>query len=156
MTLSITGSNILIQNTNGTTKFTSADKLVYLKAANTGTFTISPSAPTVIMPFGASITSEKDFFMMNIKFNSCTGNGVVSSTINLLNRYLPANGAVFINFHAFRNFHYMDAESEILTSGLVGSNIYFKGAFSNIYDSVTQGIEHTSNITYKAYIYSYL
>lgn len=156
MTLLITGSTINIQNTNGTTKFTSADKLVYLKASNSGTCTISPSQPTVVMPFGASITSEKDFFMMYIKFNSCTGNGVVSSTINLLNKYLPANGSIFINFKAYRDFHYIVTESEILTLGLVGSNIYFKGVFGDRYNKVSQGIEHTSNITYKAYIYSYL
>jgi len=154
MTLSISGSNINITNTNGTVKFNSSDKLLYLKHVQIDTINVYNAV--VFTPFYA--LESGDFLILNLRFNSTNGNIIVSSTVNLLNMYLPANGTLVTNFDVTNDGQgTIYVETQQLGASICGSNLMFvPGYGADFYYRQAFANTVNSNITYDARIYSYL
>lgn len=147
MSLEITASEIKIQNALGIVKFTSNNKLVYPKYTKTGTITLSSS--TVIVPFQPIASSE--FLMMSFKLNSCSGN-VGNAIVGI---EIPANGSIITNFYGRAEFGYPAADIDYMGVLLIGSNLNFK-AVKVTYESRLIDSTITTNLTYRATIFSYL
>jgi len=152
MTLTVTSSQIQIKNNSGIVKFTSSDKLVYLKRTQQG---------TVSYPFGSNIWSyipfyalgTNEFLVLTFTINSSSGN--VGS--GLVGKEIPANGSVLIDFRTGGSSAARQgtAESEYIGMALMGSNLIFTGMRVDYYNRLQYPIYSTS-LTYTAKIYSYL
>lgn len=150
MTLNVTSSEIQIKNSLGNIKFTSNDRLMYQKYSKTGSLTVSSA--TVKIPY-YPILNNKDFLIMNIVVTSCTGSTAITSS--LINNLMPANGGIIVDFYGRNVSNYAAADTEILSIGLLGSDIVFK---SNRFDYANQILAGTitTSLTYYARTISYL
>jgi hypothetical protein len=150
MTLNVTGNEIQIKNAVGQVKFTSNNKLIWQrKPIQTGSITVTNQA--VYIPFQALQTN--DFLVISITITAC--NGVVDGVTSLLNKELPANGSIMIDFLGRGVSNIAAADSEHLGVDLIGSNLVFKTVRFNYDGSMTDGTR-TTTLTYKARIWSYL
>lgn len=150
MTLNVTASEVQIKNSLGQVKFTSANKLVWQrKPVQTGSFTITGNA--VAIPFTS--LSDKEFLIISITITAC--NGVVDGVTSLLNKELPANGSIMIDFNGRAVGNDPAADSEHLAVDLIGSDLIFKTVRFNYDGSMTNGTR-TTTLTYKARVWSYL
>lgn len=147
MTLKITSSQITIDNGSGVAKFNSSNKLAYLKYSSTGTVTISTA--DVYQPFYAISSSE--FMILSFTINSCNGN--VGSS--LINKEIPANGSVIVDFYIRQSGTQGLVDTDIIAAALIGSNLVFK-AQKAAYNYLFPASSITTNLTYRAKIYSYL
>lgn len=147
MTLKVDSTAIKINNNLGVLKFSSNDKLVYLKNFITGTIDVSTSV--VVVPF-ASLGSN-DFLYLTIKFNTSNGNTVSE----LLGKFIPANGSIVTNFYGRGVNNTPAADSDFLCADIAGSDLRFT-TYKVDYNTSVLASTVTSNITYKAGIYSYL
>jgi hypothetical protein len=150
MTLNVTASEIQIKNSAGQVKFTSNNKLIWQrKPIQTGSFTITAGAVSV--PFQA--LEKNDFLIISIIITAC--NGVVDGVTDLLNKEIPANGSIMIDFNGRGVATLPAADSEHLGVELIGSDLIFKTIRFNYDGSMTNGTRTTS-LTYKARIWSFL
>lgn len=95
MTLSINSTTIQVKNAQGQIKFTSDNKLVYLRYTQQGNIALTGSFEQVI-PFYP--LEEKEFFMLRLKINSCSGNAIDPT---LYGKWFPANGSIVTNLRAY-------------------------------------------------------
>jgi hypothetical protein len=149
MTLSVNANTISIKNKFGVTKFTSDNKLVYLRAYQTGSVTLSN---TTIQEAFTSL-SDKDFLVLTIKINSGTGQPDLVNSI--INREIPANGGVVVDFYGRPVDNTGAADVEILGVDLIGNQLTFKTVRYPNTGIITSGTT-TVNLTYYARIWSYL
>lgn len=147
MTLNVDTTAIKIHNNLGVLKFSSNDKLVYLKNFIMGSVDIDGGIVSV--PF-ASLGSN-DFLYLTIRFNSSNGNTVSE----LLGKFIPANGSVVTNFYGRGVNNSPAADTDLLCADVVGSDLKFS-PYKLDYTLAYQASYIISNITYKAGIYSYL
>jgi hypothetical protein len=147
MTLKVDATSIKINNNSGVLKFSSNDKLVYLKNFITGT--IDVGAAVVTVPFVSM--GSNDFLYLTIKFNASNGNTVSE----LLGKYVPANGSIVTNFYGRGVNNTPAADTDLLCADIAGSDLRFTG-YKIDYNVTLQATTVTSNLTYRAGIYSYL
>jgi hypothetical protein len=147
MTLSVDSASISIKNSLGVVKFSSNDKLVYLKYSSIGTIDVGGS--DVYAPFYA--TGSNEFLYLTLRFNSSNGNSVAE----LLGKFIPANGSIVTNFYGRGVNNVPSADTDYLCCGISGTSILFRGV-KYAYDRQWYASTVTSNITYNARVYSYL
>lgn len=169
MTLLIDSSQISITNKDNTVKFTSNDKLVYLKHSILPTVNISSSE--VIIPWTYTFDASKDFFQCSVRFNSSNGN--VLTDIAEKGFFIPANGSIPTNFYGrgvfipVRDRNVACADEDYMSIVLFPTYISIKpvSVTYNVYGSYsgTSGDRNilknstiVSNVTVSARIYSYL
>lgn len=152
MTLNITSNEIQVKNAQGNIKFTSNNKLVYLKHQKIGTRSFNGFSLNYYIPFYE--LKPKDFVVLYIKFNACTGNGVPAS---LIGNWIPANGSIIINFRGYAAGASGQPASETEILGVTATNNssidicqYMTGP-----NGMTRG-NQTGNFDYDARVYSYL
>lgn len=163
MTILIDGNSIKIRNSAGQIKFTSDDKLVYLKAQQIGTINFNGTALNVEYPFANSKTNG--FTYITIKFNSCTGNALATE---LIGKWIPANGSIVTNIRAYGAGASGQAGVETSLIGLVAGSTnsimltQYGSRFANPNpgagsgSSLTNSTGISGSFTYDARIYSYL
>lgn len=158
MTLTVNSSSIIIKNSAGQTKFTSNDKLVYLKNQQIGTFSFYGNNLGLIeIPFYSM--ESNDFLYLSLKFNSCTGNAISQE---LLGRWIPANGSIVTNFRGFAAGAGGQPGVETCIFGGVASQNsllfceYRSGAGQYTSDDRIKPTGISGNVTYDARTYSYL
>jgi hypothetical protein len=149
MTISVTSNEIQIKNSAGNIKFTSNNKLIYQKYQASGTITLSASK--IVVPF-YSLTSN-DFLVVNVVVNSCTGSSVITSV--LINNLIPANGGIVVDFYGRGVDNSAAADTEVISIGILNSNLIFKSNRYTDMGILTDGTV-TTNLTYYARILSYL
>lgn len=149
MTLNVTSDKIQIKNTDGTIKFTSDNKLVYLKYFTTGTITLYNA--TVKVPFYS--LGAQDFLIVNVMINSSTGN--VNGNTGLNSSYIPANGSVLIDVNGRANGNSGICDVEYMGIQSIGDSLTFNSLRYDYNGYITKGICQT-NLTYVAAIYGYL
>lgn len=150
MTLNVTPSEIQIKNSLGQVKFTSDNKLVWQrKAIQTGSLTISGSKVSV--PF--TTLTDKEFLVISVIITAC--NGVVDGVTSLINKELPANGSIMIDFSGRAVSNSPAADSEHLAVDLIQNDLVFKTIRFN-YDGTMVNGTRTTTLTYKARVWSYL
>lgn len=147
MTINITASEIQVKNRFGQTKFTSSNKLVYLKRQQTNTLNISTG--DIYESFYSIGVNE--FLVLTYTINSCTGNVGAA----LIGKEIPANGSVIVDFNLRRVGNEGLADTDYIATALVGSNLVFKARKMN-YNYYFTNSSIITNLTYKAKIYSYL
>jgi len=149
MTLNVTPSEIQIKNSLGQIKFTSANKLVWQRLPlQTGSVTVTGSP--LLVPF--TYLNQNEFLVISVMITSC--NGVVDGVSNLLNKELPANGSILIDFNGYIRTGYPAAESEHLCVASVGNWLEFKTVRFDPFGNMTDGTR-TTTLTYKARVWSY-
>lgn len=149
MTLLVDSNAISIRNSAGTTKFTSDNKLVYQRAYQTGSITCTSS--TVYVPF--TTLTDNEFLVISIKISSGTGQSDLLGVI--LNKEIPANGGVMVDFFGRNVNNQAAADSEILGVDSFGNSLLFKTVRYTNYGRVIDGTT-TVNLTYYARVWSYL
>jgi hypothetical protein len=148
MSLNITATEIQIQNALGIIKFTSNNKLVYPRASKTGTITISSAS--ISIPF--TTMSDSEFLSLSFKINSCDGN--VGSA--LIGTEIPANGSIITKFYGRAVNNTPAADTDYMGALLIGDQLVFR-AVKAAYNTVSlTASDVTTNLTYKATIFSYL
>ncbi len=149
MTLLVSGTTISIRNSVGTTKFTSDNKLVYQRVYQTGS--VSCGATSVWVPFQK--LSENDFLITTLKITSATGQADFINTI--INKEIPANGGVIVDFYGRNVNNQAAADTEVLGIDTIDGNLVFKTIRYANTGYITGGTT-TVNLTYYARIWSYL
>lgn len=149
MTLSVSGSTISIKNSAGTTKFTSENKLAYQRYYQTGS--LSVAAASVWVPF--TKLQEKEFLITTIKITSATGQADLVNV--LINREIPANGGVMVDFYGRNVNNQAGVDTEILGIDAIQTSLVFKTYRINNYSNLTAGTT-TVNLTYYARVWGYL
>jgi hypothetical protein len=149
MTLLANANTISIRNSAGTTKFTSDNKLVYQRYYQSGS--VSCGATKVQIPF--SYMSDNEFLVLTITITSATGQADLINVI--LNKEIPANGGVMVDFYGRNVSNQAAADTEILGVDNIDGNLMFKTIrYQN--DSVIGPGTTTVNLNYTARIWSYL
>jgi hypothetical protein len=149
MTLLVSANTISIRNSAGTTKFTSDNKLVYQRYYQSGS--VSCGATKVQIPF--SYMSDNEFLVLTITITSATGQADLINVI--LNKEIPANGGVMVDFYGRNVSNQAAADTEILGVDNIDGNLMFKTIrYQN--DSVIGPGTTTVNLNYTARIWSYL
>lgn len=163
MTILIDNNIIQVRNSAGQIKFTSNDKLVYLKAQQIGTINFNGGTLNAQYPFANSQSSG--FTYISIKFNSCNGNALAAE---LIGKWIPANGTIVTNIRAYGAGAGGQAGVETSLIGLAagGTNsimlTQYGSRFSNPNPGAGSGSSLTlssgisGSFTYDARIYSYL
>ena len=149
MTLNVTANEIQIKNSFGQLKFTSNNKLVYQKTYQSGTIVVASGAVTV--PFQSLKTN--DFLVMNIILSSSTGNSLVTTA--LLNKVLPANGSLLVDFYGRNVNNTAAADSEWIGVDSIGDNLRFIATRSTRTDVFGPTVT-SSTLRYVARIWSFL
>lgn len=149
MTLSLSGSTISIKNSAGTTKFTSDNKLVYQRVFQTGT--VSCGTADIWVPFQKLLTN--DFLITTIKITSATGQADFIGTI--INKEIPANGGVIVDFYGRNVDNQAAADTEILGIDTIDGSLVFKTIRYANKGAISSGTT-TVNLQYFARIWSYL
>ena len=149
MTLQVSGSTISIKNGAGITKFTSDNKLVYQRFYQTGD--VSCGTNSIWIPFTKYGTNE--FLVLTVKITSATGQADFINTI--INREIPANGGVIVDFYGRNVSNQAAADTEILGVDAIDGSLVFKTIRHTNYGDVKAGTT-TVNLTYYARIWSYL
>lgn len=149
MSLTVTPTEIQIKNPSGAIKFTSADKLIYIKATKTNTLTISSSA----IYDGFQALGINDFLVMSFKINSC------NKTLGqkLIGPSFIANGPTILDYTSYQVTSLdWTVDQEIMHWDVRGSNLLFYSErfYGYLFSQVTP--QATTNFTYTATIYSYL
>lgn len=152
MSLQITSSSINIKNSNGVTKFTSNDKLVYLRYERLFTHTATGAgAGRTAYSFYPLYPNE--FTVMRVKFNSCSGNGVPASIIGT---WIPFNAPLITNCNIFAGG--AQGEPEVILSYIQGVATNSGEIWFNEYALQGGGVLQstiTADILVNARIYSY-
>jgi hypothetical protein len=149
MTLLISGNSINIRNSAGTVKFTSDNKLVYQRYYQTGNVTCG--AARVQVPF--SYMTDNEFLVLTINITSATGQTDLISVI--VNKEIPANGGVIVDFYGRNVSNQAAADTEILGVDNIDGNLMFKTLrYQN--DSVIGPGTTTVTLNYTARLWSYL
>lgn len=149
MTLLISGTTISIRNNVGTTKFTSDNKLVYQRYYQTGS--VSCAGSSIFVPF--SYMSEKEFLVLTLKITSATGQADFINAI--VNREIPANGGVIVDFYGRNVNNQAGVDTEILGVDNIDGNLIFKTIrYTN--ESIIGPGTTTVNLNYYARLWSYL
>jgi hypothetical protein len=120
MSLKITSNQILIQNSAGVTKFSSSDKLLYLKGYQSGSVTMN--ANDVNTWFATPIGSPSDIILMKIEFTSSNGN-LVSS---FLGYEMMVAGSIALNTDPGSHAASRDAEQTILNIAIIRGAVIFR------------------------------
>jgi hypothetical protein len=149
MTLLVSGNNISIRNSAGTTKFTSDNKLVYQRYYQTGS--VSCSAARVQVPF--SYMGENEFLVLTLNITSATGQADLVNVI--INKDIPANGGVIVDFYGRNVNNQAAADTEVLGVDNIDGNLMFKTIrYTN--ESIIGPGTTTVNLNYTARLWSYL
>lgn len=121
MSLKISGNQIIVQNADGSTKFTSDNKLVYKKYITSGSLTLgSTSGPKAVIPIGTTFDSSKDMALLYVTLTGGSGN-VVSQMIG---------STLQLNFPLLMHFDHSTSSVQItawdvLTGLVLGSQLEF-------------------------------
>jgi hypothetical protein len=149
MTLLVSADTISIRNSAGTVKFSSDNKLVYQRHYQSGT--VSCGATRVQIPF--SYMSENEFLVLTINITSATGQADLVSLI--INKELPANGGVMVDFYGRNVSNQAAADTEILGVDNIDGNLMFKTVrYQN--DGIIGPGTTTVTLNYTARLWSYL
>jgi len=153
MTLNVTPSQIQIKNSLGQVKFDSTNKLIWQrKPIQTGSFTIYPGADSpASVPF--TRLGANEFLIISVIITAC--NGVLEGVTNLINKELPANGSILIDFDGRGINQQPAADSEHLSIDLVDDTLMFKTIRFNYNGNIQNGTR-TVSLIYKARVWSYL
>jgi hypothetical protein len=162
MSIVVDNTSIKIQNAAGQIKFTSDDKLVYLKAQQIGTINFYGSAINYKYPFSNSVSNA--FTYISIKFNSCTGNALAAE---LIGKWIPANGSIITNIKAYGAgaSGQPGVETSVLGLAVSSNNTLVFMQYASRFDNSTPGAGSSYGVgttaisgsfTYDARVYSYL
>jgi hypothetical protein len=121
MSILVNTGSIVIQNSAGQTKFTSDNKLLYQKTYQTGYVGLSNGA-TSIVPFPK--LTDKDFLVLSVKIVSASGQADFINTI--VNKEIPANGGVIVDFYGRAVYQQAAADTEILGIDSIADFLAFK------------------------------
>lgn len=149
MTLQVTSDKIYIKNGNGTTKFTSDNKLVYAKYSANGSVTVSNA--TVKVPFARLDT--KDFVVVTITISSSTGN--VNGNTGTTGKKIPANGSILTHVDGRASGNSGICDIEFIGVNVCGDSLVFNGLYFT-YDGIVSKPKKSTTFDYNAVIYSYL
>lgn len=149
MTLNINANTISIKNAAGSTKFTSDNKLVYERATQIGS--VSCGVNTVLVPF--TDLGQNDIVVISIKIASATGQADLTNL--LINKEIPANGGVIVDFYGRNVSNQAAVDSEVLGVEAIGGYLMFKTIRYTNLGFVLNGTT-TVNLTYYARIWSFL
>jgi hypothetical protein len=149
MTLLVNSDTISIRNAAGAVKFTSNNKLVYQRYYQTGS--VSCGASRVTVPF--TYMGNNEFLVLTLKITSATGQADLVNVI--INKEIPANGGVIVDFYGRNVNNQAGVDTEILGVDNIDGNLMFKTIrYTN--DSVVGPGTTTVNLTYYARLWSYL
>jgi hypothetical protein len=149
MTIKVDANAISIRNSAGVTKFTSDNRLVYQRYIQSGS--VSCSAYRVQVPF--SYIGENEFVVLTITITSATGQADLVSL--LINKELPANGGVIVDFYGRNVSNQAGVDTEILGVDNIDGNLMFKTIRYHNDSTIGPGTT-TVNLNYTARIWSYL
>ena len=146
MSLSVSPNLIEIKNSSNVTKFTSNNKLIFLKDKKIGLVTLG--ADDIWIPFTSIATNE--FLHLTIIPYWTNGNGLN----DLLANSIPANGTLLTNFYG-RNFESTaGADTDYMGIALIGSYLVFRAGKINALNRHSPSTI-TTGMIYNAYIYRY-
>ena len=149
MSLLATGDKIYIQNSNGTTKFTSDNKLVYARFRAAGSVTVNYS--TIKVPFVR--LAAKDFVVITIVVNSSTGN--INGSSALTGKKVPANGSILTHVDGRASGQSGISDIEFIGVNVCGDALVFNGLYFT-YQGIVSKPQKSTNLSYLAVVYSYL
>jgi hypothetical protein len=162
MTLNVTANEIQIKNAQGQTKFTSNNKLIWEKYYTTGSIYIPFSAANQ-GAYSINLDSDQwasmggygtnDFALITIKITS--SNGASQVTSGLLNKDIPANGTIIVDFIGQALNQQAAGTTQLLCVDLAESFLNFRVVKFDYNQNIQYG---TINMTiqYKVRIWSYL
>ena len=146
MSLSASPNLIEIKNSSNVTKFTSNNKLIFLKAEKIGY--VSLGAEDIWIPFTSIAANE--FLQLTITPYSTNGNGLNDLVANSI----PANGTLLTNFYG-RNFESTaGADTDYMGIAIIGSYLVFRAGKINALNRHSPSTI-TTGMIYNAYIYRY-
>lgn len=143
MTIKTTASEISVQNASGINKFSSNDKLMYRKNYFSGSLSLGPSTPRVLVPLYGAVSDSNTFFLVQAKITSCNGNigtGFIGSTFDL-------SGAVLLHF-TYSTTEVMLTAQDVLSAHVRRSPDVNNMAASFDYRNMTNGSQrHFAEVT---------
>jgi hypothetical protein len=121
MSIVVNSGAITIQNSAGQTKFTSDNKLLYQKTYQTGYVSLSNGATNYV---SFPRLTDKDFLVLSVKIISASGQADFINTI--INKEIPANGGVIVDFYGRAVYQQAAADTEILGIDAISGYLVFK------------------------------
>lgn len=149
MSLKITSDKIIIENANGTTKFTSDNKLIYTKYLAFGSVTVSNL--TIKRPFVQ--LANTDFAVINARILGSTGN--VNGNTAVVGRTFPANGSLLVHVYGRAEGTSGACDIEYLGINVCGNQLVFNSLLFDLNGFMYKGQKSTS-LTYSAIVYGTL
>jgi hypothetical protein len=149
MSLKITSNKIIIQKPDGTTQFTSDNKLIYRKYLQQSTITLGAS--TIKESFYEMGSSE--FLVITMKINSSTGN--VNGNTGITGKTIPGNGSILVDVNGRAEGNSGACDIEFIGVNVCGSSLVFNSLRFNADGVMSKGTK-TTELVYTAAIYSYL
>ena len=146
MTLQATSTQILVKNAAGQVKFNSSDKLLYLKASQSGTFSMTSDATQGW--FFTPTISPTDIIVMKVRFTSTTGNGMPGYVWD----WQTVAGSILIHTVPGSQSQAIPTQQHVLNIGISYNVVIF-----NKYYLGAGGIVFSSNVSftleYQWYLY---
>lgn len=149
MTINISQNLIEVKDKIGRVKFTSEEKLVYLKAIYQGIITVSNFNQVVTI----GNVEDKDFYQIAYKILGSNGNQINGSLLVGANVF--TSGSTIVNIDAFRSGDNGCVNCEIFGAELCGNNLVFSGVFLQ-WDGTIYPMQHYVTVEYRLNLYSYL
>lgn len=146
MTLQATSTQILIKNAAGQVKFNSSDKLLYLKAYQSGTYSMASNASNGW--FSTPTMYPTDIIVMKIRFNTLSGNGMPGYVWD----WQTVAGSILIHTVPGSESQFIATQQHVLNIGITNGAVIF-----NKYYLEPSGYPALSNISftfeYQWYLY---
>lgn len=149
MTVRTAASQIQVRNADGSVKFTSDNRLVFLKAYQQGSVSIGSGSVGVFF----QACGPNDFLVISIIINSSSGNAAGNASVVGLE--IPANGSIMIDFEGRAVNNTAAGDCEYLGVRLINNSLVFK-QIRYAYDGKILNGTKVTNLTYKARLYSWL
>lgn len=121
MSLRADSTKIYIENSAGTTKFDSSQRLVFRGGTKTGSTSISSVQLSRRISHGLTFDPDKYFYNLFITITACSGNAVS----DLINVRIPANNQLLVNLDTTLSSSQVTAYSLNLSAAVSNSELIF-------------------------------
>lgn len=121
MSLRVDSTKIYIENSAGTTKFDSSQRLVFRGGTKTGSTTISSVQHGKQITHGLTFDPDEHFYNLFITITACSGNAVS----DLIDVRIPANNQLLINLDTTLVSSQVTAYSLVLSAAVSKSELIF-------------------------------
>jgi hypothetical protein len=121
MSLRVDSTKIYIENSAGTTKFDSSQRLVFRSGQKTGSTTIGATDFSKQISHGLTFDPDEHFYNLYITITACSGSAVA----DLIDVRLPANNQLCVDLDTTLVSGQVNAKSTMLSAAVSKSELVF-------------------------------